>query len=128
MRHLYVLAVEHRGVEAVDVETGEPVFMPLEIRRRDGRREGRIAPCLLPELDLIEEVVTRSPRYYPLSFRLAKEEGGRREGSRKAWVGSRLFEGTRRRILVKRKPGRREGGREGGRKEGRNKVRCHWPC
>jgi hypothetical protein len=122
MRHLYVLAVEHRGVDAVDVETRESVFMPLEIRMKDGRREGRIAPCLLPELDLIEEVVTRSPRYYPLSFRLAGEEGGgRREGGRKGG-GPRLFEGVRRRILVKRKPGRwrgREGGREGGRVGGR---------
>jgi len=116
MRHLYVLAVEHRGVVAVDVETRESVFMPLEIRMKDGRREGRITPCLLPELDLIEEVVTRSPRYYPLSFRLAGEEGGGREGGRKGG-GARLFEGVRRRILVKRKPGRwrgREGGRVGG--------------
>ena len=38
MRHLYVLAVEHRGVEAVDVETKEAVYMPVEVLLKDGQR------------------------------------------------------------------------------------------
>ena len=38
MRHLYVLAVEHRGVEAVDVQTRERVYMPIEVLMKDGER------------------------------------------------------------------------------------------
>ncbi|CAM9600363.1 unnamed protein product, partial [Discosporangium mesarthrocarpum] len=31
LRHLYVLAVQRRGVDAVDVDTGESVYVPLKI-------------------------------------------------------------------------------------------------
>lgn len=97
-------------MEARDAETGESVFLPLEVKFRDGRLERRVAPCLLPELDLLSEVVTRSPRYYPLSFSVGAEEGGEeggRENRRRTRRrgGPRMFEGPRRQIRVKRKPG-----------------------
>jgi anaphase-promoting complex subunit 1 len=94
LRHLYVLAVEQRGVEAVDVETREAVYMPLEVDLRDGGTLPVVAPCLLPELDAVAAVRTASQRYYPITFDLAGTPGRRR-----------FFEGPSRRILVKRKPG-----------------------
>lgn len=43
LRHLYVLAVQRRGVDAVDVDTGERLFVPLSVslRRRNGAADAR---------------------------------------------------------------------------------------
>lgn len=36
LRHLYVLAVEHRGVEAREAGTGQPVYLPIQLTLKDG--------------------------------------------------------------------------------------------
>ena len=45
LRHLYVLAVQRRGIDAVDVDTGESLFVPVSVtlresspRHRSGKR------------------------------------------------------------------------------------------
>lgn len=53
-RHLYVLATEARWIQTVDVDTGLPVYAPLEItvRETDHHVETsfcEVTPCLLPE-------------------------------------------------------------------------------
>ncbi|CAN0566882.1 unnamed protein product, partial [Ectocarpus sp. 12 AP-2014] len=58
LRHLYVLAVQRRGVDAVDVDTGESLFLPIKVSLADstgaengdrdsegGRQEGAEAGC-----------------------------------------------------------------------------------
>ena len=53
-RHLYVLATEARWIQTVDVDTGLPVYAPLEvtITETDHYAETsfcEITPCILPE-------------------------------------------------------------------------------
>lgn len=87
-RHLWVLAVEPRYLEARDVDTGEPVFLPVRLRlvqpqgdaastttastssKTDVRAKQLVAPTLLPNLSLIESIQVDSPRYWPFALRL----------------------------------------------------------
>lgn len=76
-RHLYVLATEARVVLPRDVDSGEPCYVPLEIRFKDtadycGEVFRTSAPTLLPELDKIEEVKILGPRYWPITFHIDK--------------------------------------------------------
>ncbi|GAA5839235.1 hypothetical protein JCM9279_002636 [Rhodotorula babjevae] len=86
-RHLWVLAVEPRYLEARDVETGEPVFLPIRLRlgaspdepapapsttsKTDAQAKQLVAPTLLPNLALIETIQVDSPRYWPFALRLS---------------------------------------------------------
>ncbi|KPV72071.1 uncharacterized protein RHOBADRAFT_1384, partial [Rhodotorula graminis WP1] len=84
-RHLWVLAVEPRYLEARDVETGEPVFLPIRLRlaatpddaapvppstaaKTDAQAKQLVAPTLLPNLALIETIQVDSPRYWPFAL------------------------------------------------------------
>ncbi|KAK3092280.1 hypothetical protein FSP39_000671 [Pinctada imbricata] len=76
-RHLYVLAAEPRLVLPRDVDTGFPCYVPMEIRFRSTENYGSesfqtLAPSLLPQLDLIEEVKILGPRYWPIVFNINK--------------------------------------------------------
>ncbi|GAA5900848.1 hypothetical protein JCM8208_004626 [Rhodotorula glutinis] len=87
-RHLWVLAVEPRYLEARDVDTGEPVFLPIRLRlaaapdetapvpptaagKTDAQAKQLVAPTLLPNLALIETIQVDSPRYWPFALRLS---------------------------------------------------------
>ncbi|GAA5888864.1 hypothetical protein JCM5296_005019 [Sporobolomyces johnsonii] len=75
-RHLWILAAEPRYLEARDVDTDEPVFLPVRLRLLDqGREEVRakqlVAPTLIPDVRLIDAVQVDSPRYWGFSLRLA---------------------------------------------------------
>ena len=53
-RHLYVLATEARWIQTVDVDTGLPVYAPLEVTTRETELYAEtsfceVTPCLLPE-------------------------------------------------------------------------------
>lgn len=53
-RHLYVLAAEARWVQTVDVDTGLPVYCPLEVTVRETEHYAEtsfyeVTPCILPE-------------------------------------------------------------------------------
>ena len=53
-RHLYVLATEARWIQTVDVDTGLPVYAPLEVTIRETEHYAEssfceVTPCLLPE-------------------------------------------------------------------------------
>ncbi|GKU92135.1 hypothetical protein SLEP1_g5903 [Rubroshorea leprosula] len=57
-RHLYVLATEARWLQTVDVDTGLPVYAPLEItiRGTDHYLETsfcEVSPCILPERSIV---------------------------------------------------------------------------
>lgn len=99
MRHLYVLAVEPRCVEALDVDTNLPCYVPLRVNlRRDGKRQPKTmllaAPALLPDAREIESISVVCERYLPKEFKVpAVSKGG--------W-----FSPTERlRVYVKRRPG-----------------------
>jgi hypothetical protein len=52
-RHMYVIAIENRVLKTVDVDSGEPVPVTVDMEMKDGRDMTIWAPCLLPELDSI---------------------------------------------------------------------------
>lgn len=69
-RHFWVLAAEPRCLVVRDVDTGRAISMPLTIHLKDadsnGSREKKlVAPCLLPELTLIEKIGTADIAYWP---------------------------------------------------------------
>ncbi|GJN93756.1 hypothetical protein Rhopal_006813-T1 [Rhodotorula paludigena] len=81
-RHLWVLAVEPRYLEARDVDTHEPVFLPVRLRlaaepdqlvgaKPEVRAKQLVAPTLLPNLRLIDTIQIDSPRYWTFSLRLS---------------------------------------------------------
>ena len=79
LRHLYALAVRRREVHAVDVDTGESVFVPFEVHFADQTVSPlrMTAPCLLFNTDHEpSEIKVSCERYYPLSLRVDEAVGG----------------------------------------------------
>ena len=66
-RHLYVLAVEHRLVEAFDSETMEEIYAPVVVELRNGRMLRKYTPCIVPAFDEIVRVSSSSKRYWPVT-------------------------------------------------------------
>lgn len=57
-RHLYVLATEARWIQTVDVDTGLPVYAPLEVTIKETEHYAEssfceVTPCLLPERAIV---------------------------------------------------------------------------
>ncbi|TQD83379.1 hypothetical protein C1H46_031089 [Malus baccata] len=64
-RHLYVLATEARWIQTVDVDTGLPVYAPLEVTIKETEHYSEtsfceVTPCLLPERDILCDVLLYS--------------------------------------------------------------------
>ncbi|ELT93542.1 hypothetical protein CAPTEDRAFT_175155 [Capitella teleta] len=75
LRHLYVLAAEPRLLLPRDVDTGLPCYVPLQISFQSCENYAEqsykvMAPCLLPEIDLIMKVEVLGPRYWPVTFKI----------------------------------------------------------
>ena len=67
LRHCYALAVKRRLLEAVDIDTKEKVFVPLEVIL-DGKSSTAMkltAPCLLLNKGNYSHLRVMSERYYP---------------------------------------------------------------
>ncbi|XP_047149623.1 anaphase-promoting complex subunit 1 [Vigna umbellata] len=69
-RHLYVLATEARWIQTVDVDTGLPVYAPLEVTVRETEHYAEssfceVTPCLLPERSILKRIRVCGPRYWP---------------------------------------------------------------
>ncbi|KAI7741534.1 hypothetical protein M8C21_022341 [Ambrosia artemisiifolia] len=78
-RHLYVIATEARWVQTVDVDTGLPVYAPLEITIKETEHYAEtsfceVTPCILPERALLKTVRVCGPRYWPQVIELNPEE------------------------------------------------------
>ncbi|EYU26801.1 hypothetical protein ABFS82_06G140000 [Erythranthe guttata] len=78
-RHLYVLATEARWIQTVDVDTGLPVYVPVEvtIKETDLYNETsfcEVTPCSLPERAILKAVRVCGPRYWPQVIELCPEE------------------------------------------------------
>lgn len=75
LRHFYVLAVEARCIQTIDVDSNSACYVPLHIVIREGKEHASseidfVAPCLLPRFDLISSIEVRSPRFWPLKLDL----------------------------------------------------------
>ncbi|KAL1825219.1 hypothetical protein ACET3Z_011997 [Daucus carota] len=78
-RHLYVLATEARWVQTVDVDTGLPVYAPLEVTVKETEHFAEtsfceVTPCILPERAILKTVRVCGPRYWPQVIELNPEE------------------------------------------------------
>ncbi|ESO93615.1 hypothetical protein LOTGIDRAFT_232653 [Lottia gigantea] len=78
-RHLYVLAAEPRLILPRDVDTGLTTYVPVQIKFKPSPcykttelTYDTYAPCLLPELHLLEQVNILGPRYWPVLFHVDK--------------------------------------------------------
>ena len=72
LRHCYVLAVKRRLLEAIDIDTKEKVFVPLEVTLdgKSGAPMKLTAPCLLLNKGNYSHLRVMSERYYPASLDL----------------------------------------------------------
>ncbi len=82
LRHLYVLAAEHRALHTIDVDSGLPVALNVEVLLSSGETVTVKAPGLLPELASVQRIRATetsqvlddkrspviTPRYYPVSL------------------------------------------------------------
>eukprot|EP01133_Synstelium_polycarpum_P002635 gene2635-3039_t len=72
LRHLYHLASEPRCLVARDVDTNEPVHLPVELdiigRNNTIVTVTRVAPCLMPDPSTVKSIRVCSARYWPLEF------------------------------------------------------------
>ncbi|KAM1253481.1 hypothetical protein ACFX2J_041359 [Malus domestica] len=78
-RHLYVLATEARWIQTVDVDTGLPVYAPLEVTIKETEHYSEtsfceVTPCLLPERDILKSIRICGPRYWPEIIDLVPED------------------------------------------------------
>ncbi|CAA2984556.1 anaphase-promoting complex subunit 1 [Olea europaea subsp. europaea] len=78
-RHLYVLATEARWIQTVDVDTGLPVYVPLEVTIQETEHYAEtsyceVTPCSLPERAILKAVRVCGPRYWPQNIELFPEE------------------------------------------------------
>jgi anaphase-promoting complex subunit 1 len=69
-RHFWALAAEPRSLVARDIDTNQPVTIPITITLRTGEEIRRHAPCLVPELLDISTIRTSSPEYWNLTVDL----------------------------------------------------------
>ncbi|KAJ3676348.1 hypothetical protein LUZ60_003760 [Juncus effusus] len=78
-RHLYVMAAEPRWIQTVDVDTGLPVYCPIEITVKETDFYGEttfceVTPCLLPERSVLKSIRVCGPRYWPQFIELEPED------------------------------------------------------
>jgi len=74
LRHLYSLAVKRKELRAIDVDTGENVYVPIQIKTY-GVSEPQYfkVPCLLRNSDSpLNELKVLSDKYYPLTLDLSQ--------------------------------------------------------
>ncbi|KAH9618819.1 hypothetical protein KSS87_009167 [Heliosperma pusillum] len=78
-RHLYVLATEARWIQTVDVDTGLPVYAPLDVTIKETQHHAEtsiceVTPCILPERALLKRVRVCGPRYWAQVIELAPQD------------------------------------------------------
>lgn len=66
LRHFWVLATESRCIITRDVDTNRAIRVPLTVRLKDGTSKELTAPCLLPELESINQIETSGKEYWPI--------------------------------------------------------------
>ncbi|KAH0895291.1 hypothetical protein HID58_044859 [Brassica napus] len=78
-RHLYVLATEARWLQTIDVDSGLPVYAPVEVTVKETElysetRYCEVTPCILPERAILKRICVCGPRYWPQQVELVPEE------------------------------------------------------
>jgi len=76
-RHLYILACEPRFVIPRDVESGAICYAPLVVTFKDTKSFPSssirlLAPCIIPEFSVINEIQVQGPRYWPITIKVCE--------------------------------------------------------
>jgi len=120
LRHLYVLAAEERCIDAFDIDSRSPCFLPIQVKLRanalqfaasggapkgNGRQPSfdatqettvdMVTPCLLPPFSWISNIKVNSPRYWPMELNFDGENN----------LAQRIAISAYRILCVKRKVG-----------------------
>ncbi|KAE9963743.1 hypothetical protein BLS_008966 [Venturia inaequalis] len=74
IRHFWVLASEARCIIIRDVDTNRAIRVPLTVRLKDGTSKELTAPCLLPELESINQIETSGKEYWPIILDFANNK------------------------------------------------------
>ncbi|TID14184.1 negative regulator of mitosis [Venturia nashicola] len=74
LRHFWVLAAESRCIITRDVDTNRAIRIPLTVRLKDGTSKELTAPCLLPELESINQIETSGKEYWPIILDFANNK------------------------------------------------------
>lgn len=69
LRHLYVLAVEPRLLIPRDIDCGNLCYAHITVLYLNGDQFTSKAPCLLPELELLQEVREIKDQCFNSSFK-----------------------------------------------------------
>eukprot|EP00814_Leptocylindrus_danicus_P021824 CAMPEP_0116010592 /NCGR_PEP_ID=MMETSP0321-20121206/4085_1 /TAXON_ID=163516 /ORGANISM="Leptocylindrus danicus var. danicus, Strain B650" /LENGTH=1159 /DNA_ID=CAMNT_0003479705 /DNA_START=267 /DNA_END=3746 /DNA_ORIENTATION=+ len=69
LRHFYVLAVKRREIEVIDVDSREPIYIPIEVNFVDNEHPSLslTAPCLVRNVGTVSQIKVSSERYFPLT-------------------------------------------------------------
>ncbi|CAN1174838.1 Anaphase-promoting complex subunit 1 [Linum perenne] len=78
-RHLYVLATEARWIQTVDVDSGLPVYVPIEVSIKETEYYSEtdyseVTPCILPDRSILKKVCICGPRYWSQKIELLPED------------------------------------------------------
>lgn len=78
LRHLYVLALEKRCIETLDIDTNESCMVQLDVLLKESSlfKETTIklvSPCILPEFKHIKSIKISSPRYLEQTIEISNE-------------------------------------------------------
>jgi len=78
-RHLYVLAVEYRCLETMDVDTNQVCTVPVEITLKPSPEYSEhtvrvMTPCILPELKAVKSVRVCSDRYWGVTWHMSTDD------------------------------------------------------
>jgi len=73
-RHFWALAAEPRCLVARDIDTGQPISIPVTIILRNGEQVQCHTPNLIPELADIKTITTSSPQHWNLTLDLENNE------------------------------------------------------
>ncbi|ORY15870.1 hypothetical protein BCR34DRAFT_477125 [Clohesyomyces aquaticus] len=73
-RHFWVLAAEPRCLIVRDVDTGRATSMAIAVTLKSGETKAMVAPCMLPELDLIRSIETTDVSYWPTTLDFVRNE------------------------------------------------------
>jgi len=80
LRHLYVLAVEYRCLETMDLHSNSLCSLPVEIKVKGSGADSAVVsmlrmdtPCILPELCRVESVRVCSERYWNVTWQVSHD-------------------------------------------------------
>ncbi|KAL6453778.1 bimE Negative regulator of mitosis [Candida maltosa Xu316] len=68
LRHFWTLAIQPRCLVVRDVKSNEPCKIPIVITMKDGKVHESLSPCLLPDMNEISLIETKSLHFFKVTL------------------------------------------------------------